>query len=103
MGNGQADDTAAIQRAVDSGMGTIRFPKGVFRITKTIEIDLDKVGYTSLSGDGTARIVMAGSGPAFPVFGNSYGNRVARDGEAGGLGPPAHADGGWDRNRRRPS
>jgi hypothetical protein len=73
VGDGETDDTAAIQRAVDSGHGNIRFAKGVYRITKPILIDLDKVGFTSLSGDGTARIVMAGPGPAFRFVGTHEG------------------------------
>src|SRR5690606_963981 len=63
-GDGDTDDTAAIQRAIDSGIGTIRFEPGTYRLTKTIVIDLDKVGFTSLVGDGTAQLVMAGPGPA---------------------------------------
>src|SRR3972149_5089006 len=51
VGDGQADDTAAIQSAVDSGIGRVRLPKGIFRISKPIVIDLDKVGYTSISGE----------------------------------------------------
>lgn len=77
-GDGTADDTAAIQRAVDSGVGSIRFPKGVFRLTKTIEIDLDRVGFTSLVGDGTAQIVMAGPGPAFRFVGTHDGSAAPR-------------------------
>src|ERR1051325_7113791 len=34
-GDGQADDTNAIQRAVDAG-GTVRFPAGTYRLTRTI-------------------------------------------------------------------
>lgn len=72
-GDGSTDDTAAIQRAVDSGIGDIRFPKGVYRVTQPIVIDLDKVGYTSLSGFGVSRIVMAGPGPAFRFVGTHAG------------------------------
>ena len=77
-GDGKADDTEAIQRAVDSGIGGIRFAKGVYRITKPIVIELDRVGYTSLSGDGTARIVMAGPGPAFRFAGTHDGTAAPR-------------------------
>ncbi|HBL46077.1 MAG TPA: hypothetical protein DDZ90_22090, partial [Planctomycetaceae bacterium] len=48
-GDGKTDDSAALQRAVDSKIGQIRFPKGVYRITKTINVDLDQLGPTSLS------------------------------------------------------
>ncbi|HYR58746.1 MAG TPA: glycosyl hydrolase family 28-related protein, partial [Chthoniobacteraceae bacterium] len=43
VGDGKADDTAAIQKAVDSGIGGIVFPKGSYRISATITIELDRV------------------------------------------------------------
>jgi len=73
-GDGQADDTAAIQKAVDSGVGRVSFPKGVYRITKPIVVELDKTGFTSLVGDGVARVVMAGAGPAFRFVGTHAGS-----------------------------
>lgn len=72
-GDGKTDDTAAIQRAVDTKMGQIQFPKGVYRITKTITIDLEKLGPTSISSDGTATIIMSGAGPAFRFIGTHAG------------------------------
>ncbi|MGE0757346.1 MAG: right-handed parallel beta-helix repeat-containing protein [Pirellulaceae bacterium] len=72
VGDGQADDTAAIRRALDAGVGEIRLSKGVYRITETIVIDLDKTGYVSLSGHGVARVVMAGPGPAFQFAGTHF-------------------------------
>lgn len=73
VGDGKADDTAALQKAVDSGVGGVRFGKGTYRITKPIVIDLDRIGYTSLLADGTATIVMAGPGPAFRFIGTHGG------------------------------
>ena len=72
-GDGQADDTDAIQKMVDSRAGSIRFPPGRYRLTRPVVIDLDNVGYTSLSGDGTPQIVMAGPGPAFRFIGTHAG------------------------------
>ncbi len=72
-GDGKTDDTEAIQNAINSRRGGIRFPKGKYRITKTIEIDLEKVGYTSLHGEGVAQIIMAGAGPAFRFVGTHGG------------------------------
>ncbi|KAA0140121.1 hypothetical protein FYZ48_09385 [Gimesia chilikensis] len=72
-GDGTADDSDAIQRAVDSKQGQIVFPKGVYRLTKTITVDLDKLGPTSISSDGTATIIMAGPGPAFRFIGTHEG------------------------------
>jgi parallel beta-helix repeat protein len=71
-GDGITDDTIAIQKAVDSGFGAVTLPKGVYRITRTIVIDLDKTGYTSFSGGGVARIVMAGAGPALKFVGTHF-------------------------------
>jgi hypothetical protein len=67
-GNGRVDDTVALQKAVDSRTGYIHL-KGVYRITKPIVINLDKVGYTSFVGDGVAKIVMDGPGPALKFVG----------------------------------
>lgn len=72
-GDGKTDDSAALQRAINSKIGQITFPKGIYRITKTINIDLDQLGPTSLSSDGTATIIMAGAGPAFRFIGTHEG------------------------------
>lgn len=71
-GDGMADDTAAIQQAVDAG-GLVVFPRGVYRLTKSVTINLDRVGYTCLSGGLVARVVMAGEGPAFKFVGTHGG------------------------------
>ena len=73
VGDGRSDDTAAIQAAADAGTGTLLFTRGRYRLTKTIVINLDKVGFTSLVGDGTATIVMEGTGPAFHFIGTHGG------------------------------
>ena len=74
VGDGKADETAAIQKAVDSGVGTLSFPKGTYRISRTILIDLDKTGFTSLNGNGTVQILMLGAGPAFKFLGTHEGS-----------------------------
>ena len=89
VGDGAADDTAAIQKAVDSGTGSIHFPKGIYRLSRPVVIDLDKVGFTSLSGDGTPRIVMAGAGPAFKFVGTHEGSAA----------PRTFKENVWDRQR----
>ncbi len=68
-GDGITDDTAAIQLAVNTKSGEIKFPGGIYLISKTIEVDLDKVGWTAFVSDGTARIVMTGPGPAIRFIG----------------------------------
>ena len=72
-GDGKTDDTDALQHAVDAGVGAIRLGKGVYRITKPIVVDLDKVGYTSFHGDGVAQLVMEGPGPALRFVGTHKG------------------------------
>jgi hypothetical protein len=78
VGDGTTDDTAALQRAVDSGLGDLYFPKGRYRIKQPIVVDLDKVGVTSIAGTGTASIVMAGAGPAFRFIGTHGGTAAPR-------------------------
>jgi len=89
VGDGHADDAAAIQKAVNAGVGDVRFPRGTYRITKPIVIELDEVGRTSLIGGGTARTVMAGPGPAFKFVGT----------HAGTADPSAVKSDVWERQR----
>jgi len=72
VGDGKADDTAALERAVRAG-GDVAFPRGVYRITRSIVVDLDRLGPTSLLSSGTARIVMSGAGPAVKFIGTHDG------------------------------
>jgi hypothetical protein len=72
-GDGKTDDTQALQNAVDASAGVVLLPAGAYRITKPIVIDLDKIGFTALRGDGVARIVMAGAGPAIKFIGTHGG------------------------------
>lgn len=71
-GDGKTDDTQNIQKAIENG--AVSFPKGTYRITESIKIDLQKTGPASLTGDGTARIVMAGAGPALRFVGTHAGS-----------------------------
>jgi len=72
-GDGRADDTAAIEAAVKAVTGAVYFPKGNYRITRTVVVDLNVCDRTSLVGDGTATIIMAGQGPAFHFIGTHEG------------------------------
>jgi len=89
VGDGQADDTAAIQKAVDAGVGDVRFPRGVYRITQPIVVELDRVGPTALVGTGTARLLMAGPGPAIRFVGTHGGT----------AGPSTIKPNVWERQR----
>ena len=73
IGNGESDDTSAIQAAVKAGAGLVYFPKGDYRITRPIVVDLNACSKTSLVGDGAACIIMAGPGPAFHFLGTHEG------------------------------
>lgn len=74
VGDGKADDTRALQHAVEDGDGVLELGKGSFRITKPIELDTTKHGYCGLRGSqGTARIIMDGRGPALKIIGDHGG------------------------------
>lgn len=63
--DGVMDDTEALQHALDDGEGQIEFPRGNYRITKTLTVDLTQRSRTSITGlGGVAKIIMAGPGPA---------------------------------------
>ncbi|MFO1064570.1 MAG: right-handed parallel beta-helix repeat-containing protein [Pirellulales bacterium] len=89
VGDGRTDDTAALEKAVASAAVELEFPAGVYRIQKTIRIDLDKVGFASLTGRGGASLVMAGSGPAIEFIGT----------HAGTADPKSVQDNVWSRQR----
>lgn len=88
-GDGVTDDTAAIQRAVDASLRPLHFPAGTYRLTKSIDVRLDKTGYLSIEGSGVARIVMESSGPAFRVTGTHSGT----------ADPKTVQSGVWERQR----
>jgi hypothetical protein len=73
VGDGKTDDTEAFQRALDSGRGDILVPRGVYRLRKTVVADLDRIGPISITGSGTAKIIMAGPGPALKLVGTHEG------------------------------
>ncbi len=72
-GDGERDESEAIQKAVDSGKSPIYFPKGTYSLKKTVKIDLSKTGPLTLLGDGSATIVMNEEGPAFHLLGHHEG------------------------------
>ena len=81
-GDGMGDDGPAIEAALAAGHTDLFFPKGTYRITRPMVVDLAKTGYVSLSGDGTATIRMEGAGPAIRLVGSHGGTadpRTVRD------------------------
>lgn len=73
VGDGVNDDTDAIQNTINAGSTAVRLPRGTYKITRPLIVDLDKVGVTSIVGDGTARIMMTGAGPAIRFVGTHQG------------------------------
>lgn len=77
VGDGVADDTFALQHALNDGDGVLRLNKGTYRITRPLVLDLTKQGFGAVRGEGgTSRIVMTGPGPALRVIGNHQGTAV---------------------------
>lgn len=87
-GDGKTDDTEALQHLLDT-QGSVRLAKGIYRLTKTVTVDLAKTGFAALSGDGTARLVMAGPGPALHFIGSHEGSAA----------PSSFKPGIWDVQR----
>jgi hypothetical protein len=77
VGDGQADDTAALQKLIDGG-GTVSLAKGRYRLTKTVTVDLAKLGAAGISSDGTATLIMAGPGPALKIIGTHGGTAAPK-------------------------
>jgi parallel beta-helix repeat protein len=71
-----SETDAQIQAMVDGGQGSIRLAAGTYRFQKTVTIDLLKSGCSAISGDGTARVIMEGAGPAFHFMGHHEGSAV---------------------------
>ncbi|MCA9122311.1 MAG: right-handed parallel beta-helix repeat-containing protein [Planctomycetaceae bacterium] len=90
VGDGHTDDTAALQHAVDDGDGVLELSKGTYRISRSIVLDSRKHGYLGVRGEqGTARIVMAGAGPALQIVGDHQGTAT----------PASFTPQTWDRER----
>jgi len=70
VGDGRVDETTALQHAVEEGSGRLVLPRGTYRLTAPLEIDLDRFGPIAISGEGgTARLIMDGPGPAVRLVG----------------------------------
>lgn len=78
-GDGKTDDAQAIQHAVQKGDGTLQFPRGDYVISRPIAVALQTHGRISITGDGTARLLMTGAGPALHLIGTH--RRTAEPGD----------------------
>jgi hypothetical protein len=80
QGDGITDDTAALSHAIQRGDGHLVFPRGEYLITKPLYVPLALFGRVSISGDGgTAKLIMAGAGPAVHLVGSH--RRTAEPGD----------------------
>src|SRR5262245_51299584 len=70
-GDGKTDDTAALSHALQQGDGHLVLPRGDYLISKPLYVPLAQHGRFSLEGEGgTARLIMAGPGPAVHLVGS---------------------------------
>ncbi len=89
VGDGVADDTAALRRAIAGGVSGIRLSRGDYRITQTLRVELDDVNRFSITGDGTGTIIMESAGPAIALIGRHEGTAF----------PPSVLPATWNRQR----
>lgn len=67
-GDGSTDDTAAIQSAIDAGLGKrIFFPKGVYKITDTLDIGYASANTVDLFGEGLGSVIQWNGANSLPV------------------------------------
>ena len=89
-GDGQRDDTEALEHALAAGDGVLELAKGSYRITRPIVIDTTRTGYAAVRGTGgTSRIIMDGAGPALRIVGDHRGTAQ----------PRSYQDHTWDKER----
>lgn len=74
VGDGKADDSGALQKAVDS-LGSLHLPRGVYRLTKPVVFLLTSASGArgGVTGDVGASLTMDGPGPALRFIGTHGG------------------------------
>ncbi len=77
VADGKADAAPLLEQAFKE-TGSVTLPKGTYRLSRTVEIPLPETGWAALSGDGTARLVMEGAGPALHFTGTHEGSAAPR-------------------------
>ncbi len=89
-GDGRTDDTQALQHAVQEGDGVLSFPRGDYLLSRPLQIALQAHGRIAIDGaGGTARLLMAGAGPALHLIGTHQRNAE----------PSSFADAVWQKER----
>jgi Periplasmic copper-binding protein (NosD) len=77
VGDGMTDNTEAIRELLRSN-GSIEFPRGAYRITEPIVVDLDKTGPVAIVAHGNATLLMDGPGPALRFVGTHAGTAAPK-------------------------
>jgi Right handed beta helix region len=77
VGDGKTDNTEAIRELLRSN-GSIELPRGTYRITEPIVIDLNKTGPVTIVAHGNATLVMDGPGPALRFVGTHMGTAAPK-------------------------
>jgi len=72
MGDGAADDSTAIQKALDTTTGGLFFPAGTYRLTQGLTVDLAARGHTHLRSAG-AQLINESNAPALHILGSHFG------------------------------
>lgn len=68
------DSTAALQTKLSANGGVLELEPGIYRITRSLEIDLSESGIGGIrSGPGAATLIMDGAGPAIRLTGSHEG------------------------------
>jgi hypothetical protein len=89
VGDGTTDNTEAIRQLLRRD-GTVAFPRGVYRITAPLVIELTGGGPAAITAAGNATLVMDGPGPAIRFVGTHLEGTAA---------PKSFKPGVWDRER----
>jgi parallel beta-helix repeat protein len=76
-GDGKTDDSAALSHAIQQGDGHLVFPRGDYLISRPLYVPLERHGRICIDGSGgTAKLIMAGPGPALHLVGTHKSNAL---------------------------
>lgn len=88
LGQGKEDAAGVIEAELEE-KGSVHLPRGTYRLSRTVEVKLAETGFVAVTGDGTARLVMEGAGPALHFIGTHEGSAA----------PTTFKAGVWERER----